>query len=98
MNRRAFRRLAIVLLVALTLALPALAQRGRRFGFGPLPAGVDYNGQFTIVRLLVRELSRLVVRLSGNGTELHPDSQGHLGSCPRARTAARSSGWTIRSC
>jgi len=50
MNRHSFRRLAIVLLVALTLALPALAQRGRRF-FGPLPAGVEYNGEFTIVRL-----------------------------------------------
>ena len=48
------RRLAIALLVALTLALPALAQRGggRRFGFfGGIPKGVEYDGRFTIVRL-----------------------------------------------
>src|SRR5829696_7665854 len=45
------RRLALVCIVALTLALPAHAQRGRRFGFGPLPAAVPYDGQFTIVRL-----------------------------------------------
>lgn len=50
MNRRSVRRLAIVVLVALTLTLPAHAQRGRRF-FGPLPSGVEYDGQFTIVRL-----------------------------------------------
>ena len=56
MNRRSARSLAIVFLGALTLALPALAQRefGRRFGSRSLPANaspVQYDGQFVIVRL-----------------------------------------------
>jgi Domain of unknown function (DUF4159) len=50
---RNYRRVAIALLIALTLALPALAQRGRfgRRGFGPLPSNVAYDGRMTIVRL-----------------------------------------------
>ena len=52
------RRLALVLLVALTLALPATAQRGggRRFGFGfgAIPRGVEYDGRFTIIRFVAR--------------------------------------------
>ena len=54
MTLRPARRIAIAFLVALTLALPAIAQRGggRRFGFfGGIPKGVDYDGRFTIVRL-----------------------------------------------
>ena len=51
-----YRRVAIALVIALTvltLALPALAQRGRfgRRGFGPIPNNVAYDGRFTIVRL-----------------------------------------------
>ena len=38
MARRWTVRLALVVLLALVLALPALAQRGRRFGFGFMPA------------------------------------------------------------
>jgi hypothetical protein len=50
------RRLAIAGLVVLTVlmvAIPVLAQRGRfgRRGFGPIPENVQYDGQFTIVRL-----------------------------------------------
>ena len=44
----------LVLLLALGLALPALAQRGRRFGFGFMPssaAPIKYDGRFVIVRL-----------------------------------------------
>jgi hypothetical protein len=47
-------RLVIVLLVTLAVALPALAQRGRRFGFGYSPsaaAPAEYDGRFVIVRL-----------------------------------------------
>jgi len=55
MTLRPAPRIAIAFLVALTLALPAIAQRGggRRFGFGfgAIPKGVDYDGRFTIVRL-----------------------------------------------
>ena len=48
------RLLAFVLLVILAVALPALAQRGRRFGFGYSPsaaAPAEYDGRFVIVRL-----------------------------------------------
>jgi Domain of unknown function (DUF4159) len=55
MNRRQVRRLVIVVLVALTLAFPALAQRGgRRFAFPWMPSDaspIKYDGQFVIVRL-----------------------------------------------
>jgi hypothetical protein len=54
MNRRR-TRLVMVVLVALALALPALAQRGgRRFGFRWIPTDaspIKYDGQFVIVRL-----------------------------------------------
>ena len=48
-----YRRIAIALLIALALALPALAQRGRFGGrrFVPVAENVQYDGQFTIVRL-----------------------------------------------
>lgn len=54
MNRRRALRLGFVVLLALGLALPALAQRGRRFGFGFMPptaAPIQYDGRFVIVRL-----------------------------------------------
>jgi hypothetical protein len=54
MTRRWFGRIALVLLLAMTVALPALAQRGRRFGFSFMPASaapVAYDGRFVIVRL-----------------------------------------------
>ena len=54
MTRRSARWLVFVLVAALLLALPALAQRGRRFGFGRSPAptaSVPYDGRFVIVRL-----------------------------------------------
>jgi hypothetical protein len=52
MAYRGFRRHATLILITLLLILPLQAQR-RRFGFGsPSPAAsVEYNGQFTIVRL-----------------------------------------------
>jgi len=53
MKRRWFGRLAILVLLISMVALPALAQRGRRFGFF-MPASaapVKYDGRFTIVRL-----------------------------------------------
>jgi hypothetical protein len=53
MKRRWSGRIAIVLLLAMTVALPALAQRGRRFGFF-MPASaapVSYDGRTVIVRL-----------------------------------------------
>jgi hypothetical protein len=45
--------LGVLVLTVLMVALPALAQRGRfgRRGFGPIPSNVEYDGQFTIVRL-----------------------------------------------
>lgn len=69
MNPRV-RRVAItgfLVLTVLMVALPALAQRGRfgRRGFGPIPANVEYDGQFTIVRLSVARLpdaARIVPR------------------------------------
>src|SRR5262245_27584966 len=55
MTRHPVRRLAIGLLAAMTLALPAIAQRGPgRFGVGALsgdPSPIDYDGRFVIVRL-----------------------------------------------
>jgi hypothetical protein len=54
MTRRCVACLVLVLVAALLLALPALAQRGRRFGFGWAPranAPVPYDGRFVIVRL-----------------------------------------------
>ena len=56
MSRRSVCGLAIVCLVVLAIALPALAQRGggRRFGFGSLPRDskrVEYDGRIVIVRL-----------------------------------------------
>ena len=49
------RRLLLVLVLALLVAIPALAQRGgRRFGFGFMPASaapISYDGRFVIVRL-----------------------------------------------
>ena len=55
MNTRVRRLTVLGLLVVtvLTVALPALAQRGRfgRRGFGAIPSNVEYDGQFTIVRL-----------------------------------------------
>jgi len=55
MNRPSVRRLAIGLLIALTLALPALAQRGgRRFNMAALlnsAPKVKYDGRVVIVRL-----------------------------------------------
>src|SRR5689334_18113484 len=53
MRGRWLGRVAILLLLALLVALPVLAQRGRRFGFF-MPASaapVKYDGRFTIVRL-----------------------------------------------
>ena len=53
MKRRWFGRLAILVLLISMVALPALAQRGRRFGFF-MPASaapVKYDGRFVIVRL-----------------------------------------------
>jgi hypothetical protein len=50
MSRRSFGLVAIGVLV-LALAVPALAQRGRRFFGAPISANVPYNGEFTIVRL-----------------------------------------------
>ncbi len=75
MNRRWLGRLALVVLLALALALPALAQRGRRFGFGFMPASaapIKYDGRFTIVRLWYQGYPGMVVRLSGHGAE--PDA------------------------
>jgi hypothetical protein len=54
MSRRTSRLIGMVLLLSLALALPALAQRGRRFGFGFSPAAaspIEYDGRFVIVRL-----------------------------------------------
>jgi hypothetical protein len=56
MDRRRLVRHGIVTIVALTLLVPLAAQRrdGRRFGFGAPPRSantVEYDGQFTIVRL-----------------------------------------------
>jgi len=53
MNRRWITCLAIAVLAAVLLAMPALAQRGGgRFRFVPTAANnVPYNGEFTIVRL-----------------------------------------------
>ena len=56
MTRPSVRCLALVVLAAVMLALPALAQRGggRRFGFGAIlsdAAPVKYDGRFVIVRL-----------------------------------------------
>ena len=53
MKRRWFGRIAVALLLATTVALPALAQRGRRFGFfmPSAAAPVKYDGRFVIVRL-----------------------------------------------
>lgn len=54
MSRRSTVCLVLVVLLALAVALPALAQRGRRFGFGYMPASaapIKYDGRFVIVRL-----------------------------------------------
>jgi hypothetical protein len=51
MPRRSLRRLALVLILVVAVALPALAQFGRRRYMPPAVAPVDYNGQFVIVRL-----------------------------------------------
>lgn len=54
MFRRSARWLGLVLIAALLLALPAVAQRSRRFGFGRAPlaaAPAAYDGRFVIVRL-----------------------------------------------
>ena len=54
MNRRSTVARALVVLLALAIALPALAQRGRRFGFGFMPASsapIEYDGRLVIVRL-----------------------------------------------
>jgi hypothetical protein len=51
MRNASFCRQALVVLVVLLLVLPLQAQR-RRFGFSMWSgSGIDYNGQFTIVRL-----------------------------------------------
>ena len=54
MKRRWFGRIVIVLLLAVAVAVPALGQRGRRFGGFFMPASaapVAYDGRFVIVRL-----------------------------------------------
>src|SRR5690349_15731566 len=54
MTRRRLRVVSLVTLLCLAAALPALAQRGRRFGFGWGPsasAPIAYDGRFVIVRL-----------------------------------------------
>ena len=53
MSPRSPRLIGLILLLSLAVALPALAQRGRRFGFfSPAAASpIDYDGRFVIVRL-----------------------------------------------
>src|SRR5829696_7715426 len=51
MKRRWSGRLAILVLLISMVALPALAQRGRRFFIPASAAPVKYDGRFVIVRL-----------------------------------------------
>ena len=54
MSRRTRRLIGLVVLLSLVAVLPALAQRGRRFGFGFSPSAaspIEYDGRFVIVRL-----------------------------------------------
>ena len=98
MTRRRAAGLALVLLLVLAAAIPALAQRGRRFGFLSLPtsaAPIKYDGQFVIVRLWYS-------RYPGWSYD-YPDMEQNLtlilketdARSPRSPTAATFSGWTI---
>jgi hypothetical protein len=53
MKRRWIVRIAMLVLLTVLVSLPAVAQRGRRFGFfmPPSAAPVKYDGRFVIVRL-----------------------------------------------